>query len=137
MMPSSSRRELWIRAQKKRAKRELLGAINTVLWELSYNANVLGQAAKHGQGEVPVVFTAYRKVELILHQTLSESTLDTLHWAYAPLEAGEQYLAAYTIGPFTSSLEPSSISVDTDQCANIAVLATKAEAALRAERDRL
>lgn len=73
------------RADDKRAKRELLGAINTVLWELAYNANVLNAAAGHGLGEIPVAFTAYRKVELILHQTLAESTLEALHWAYAPL----------------------------------------------------
>lgn len=132
-------RHLSDRADDKKAKRELVGAINTVLRELSYNANVLGQAAKHGVGEVPVTFIAYRKVELILHQALSEPTLDALYWAYAPLEAGEQYLASYTLGgPFgASTLEPASVSVDKESCANIAALATKAEAALKAERDSL
>jgi hypothetical protein len=127
------------RREDARAKKEVLGAINTVLWELSYNAKVLEQAANHGLGEVPVVFTAYRKVELILHQTLSESTLDALHGAYGPLEASEQYEAAYSLGrPFgASTLEPTSIRVDTDQCSNLARLATMAAAALKGERDRL
>jgi MFS family permease len=129
--------------EERKAKAQLVGAINIVLSELAANRVILKRAVANQQtvGELRVSDDAYRQVELLLAERLPATAGLTVFQAYAPIRAGDLYQRWYPGSgiPGAGSLiaEPSHVQIDLAECERLLPVLERAGTLLRTVRDAL
>jgi hypothetical protein len=133
-------RRLDIVREDAKLKRQIVGAINTVLAEIAANDARLTTQVENKQTlveDLALSSTAYRRVELILAEHLDDVARSKLFEAYAPIEGGDLWVTVATMTSAGTGVTTARQGLDLKRCAEAIKLMDVAGAALREARERL
>ena len=135
-------RWLDIARENSRLSRQVVGAITTVLSEMSANSTILKRHIEAGStyvGELPVSTQAFRRVELILAEQLDLKASEATFVAYAPVEAGDLFrkLEPATAAEAIVVQRDPVLYLDLTQCAETVRKLEAAGSELRRARDHI
>jgi len=135
-------RRLDIGRENRKLSRQVVGAITTVLSEMSANSTILKRHIDVGStyvGELPVSTQAYRRVELTLAEQLDLKASEAMFVAYAPIEAGDLFrkLEPATASEAIVAQKSPILYLDLQQCAETVRKLESAAKELRRARDHI